>query len=325
MTHSKLSFDPGAGAIKAVFGESRLLLPSAVAVNGQHRLHSVAGLKSRKRPLAILTRDGEFYVGAGAHDFGRPVENLDFDRLTGSPEMRALFYATLSRLLPANDEQSIDLIVGLPIAVLTGDEAPATIKLVKEFLSGVHTWQVDGHQRAVTVNAVQITGQPVGALFEFFLDENGATRPEHKAAYDREVGVLNIGMSTVDLLASRRGQPVERFTAGESIGVRRLLTMLNSEGIFSLAELDEQLRAGQLEVNSHLKVWAREVTGYIDTVWGKSRGRFSRLIATGGGVHLLREILLRKFGVMFYTAADPVMATANGLYRFGLMQARKEK
>jgi hypothetical protein len=100
MTAPKLAYDPGAGAIKAVYDGQPMLLPSAVAVNGQHRLHGIAGLKNRKRPLLITTNDGEFYVGPGAHDFGRPVENLDFDRLTGTPEMRALFYAMLTRLLP---------------------------------------------------------------------------------------------------------------------------------------------------------------------------------------------------------------------------------
>ncbi len=125
MTHTKLAYDPGAGAIKAVYRGETLLLPSAVAVDGQHRLHSIAGLKNRKRPLTITTTDGQFYVGAGAHDFGRPVENLDFDRLTGTPEMRALFYATLSRLLPLDKRQPIDIIIGLPIAVQSGDDAPA--------------------------------------------------------------------------------------------------------------------------------------------------------------------------------------------------------
>ncbi|MBV5325060.1 MAG: hypothetical protein J0626_07230, partial [Rhodospirillaceae bacterium] len=31
-----------------------------------------------------------FYVGVGAHDYGRPVENLDVDRFNGTPEMKAL-------------------------------------------------------------------------------------------------------------------------------------------------------------------------------------------------------------------------------------------
>jgi len=320
-----LSFDPGAGAIKAIYNNMPLTLLSAVAVNGQHRIHGVAGIKSRKRPLTVITPDGEFLVGAGAHDFGRPVENLDFDRLTGSPELRALLCGVFSRLLPVDIRQPLNLIVGLPIAVLSGEDATATIKSVKSFLNGAHTWQVDGQSRTVTVADVLVTGQPVGASFEFFLDEKGNSRAEHRTFYDREIGVMNVGMSTIDLLVMRRGQLIERFTAGETIGVRRLLSMINANGLYSFAELDEQLRSGRLDTNAYRAIWEREVLSYLDQVWGKARKRFSRVICTGGGVHLLYSTLLRKFGASLYVTDDPVMSTAVGLYRFGLMQARKDK
>jgi len=68
-----------------------------VAVNGATSLGKLVGLKSARRPSHITNERGSFYVGQGAHQFGRPVQNLDFDRLTGSPEMLALFHGALTR------------------------------------------------------------------------------------------------------------------------------------------------------------------------------------------------------------------------------------
>ena len=88
-----VAFDPGYGAVKLAFEGGVVLLPSAVAADGGRAVRSMAGLRARKPPLEVALPDGpRFFVGEGAHDWGRPVENLDFERLTGSPEMRALFY-----------------------------------------------------------------------------------------------------------------------------------------------------------------------------------------------------------------------------------------
>jgi hypothetical protein len=43
--------------------------------------------------------------------------------------------------------------------------------------------------------------------------------------------------------------------------VRRLLELVNTEGLYTLGELDGLLRNGQLETRSALPVWGREVSG----------------------------------------------------------------
>jgi hypothetical protein len=327
MTPTLIGLDPGAGAVKALTAGGTLLMLSAVATDSGQQLANVAGLRSRKRPLRVQTAEGQFFVGAGAHESGRPVENMDFDRLTGAPEMRALLYGALTKLFDFCPPAECDLIIGLPIAALSGPTAQETVKAVKAFFGGDHQWNVeDGQELATIITAVSVTGQPVGALFEFFLDERGQPRPEHQAFYHDEVGVVNVGMSTVDLLATRRGQPVDRFVGGESIGARRLLSLMNPNGAYSLHEMDARLRDGHLSPNGQTDVWAREVFGFIDERWGsKAAGRFKRVVITGGGALLLRDHLLRKFGGRIYMATDPVMATATGLYRYGLSLSQAKK
>ena len=116
-----LSIDPGFGNTKLFGANGSLVMPSLVAINGHGQVHD--SMTSRQRaPLDIGVGPHQFYVGAGSHEWGRPVESLDLDRFVGTPEMRALFYGALTRygdLTPPPD--NTELIVGLPLAVLTGD------------------------------------------------------------------------------------------------------------------------------------------------------------------------------------------------------------
>lgn len=319
-----VAFDPGASATKGRTATSSVSLASTVALHTPNQVQGLAGLRTRKRPLTITTAQGEFWTGPGAHDFGRPVENLDFERLTGAPEMRALFYAALTQLFPHDATEPLMLLVGLPIAALAGNDAPETLRRVKEFLSGPHQWQADGQPHTAHIQQVVVTGQPVGALFEYFLQPDGTPHPARRADYMQEVGVLNLGFSTVDLLTSRQGQLIERLTGGEALGVQDMLAETSRATGHTLAELNEQLRRGKLETRELLPIWERRVFGYLDKVWPRdARQRFARVIATGGGAYLLKDALLRRFGARLYLAADPVLATAEGLYRFGLKQGRR--
>ena len=97
-------------------------------------------------------------------------------------------------------QQRINLWVGLPIATLMGADAAATHKAVPEFLRGPHTWTANGVAHEIDVNNVIVASQPVGALFDYLLTEQGEMLPDKKALFKQELGILGIGMNTVDLL-----------------------------------------------------------------------------------------------------------------------------
>ena len=316
-----VAFDPGFGGIKVYSTSGSTILRSSVASNGAKRVAKVEGLKSARRPLMVETAAGSFYVGLGAHDAGRPVENLDFDRLTGSPEMLALFLAVMAKHGVSGRTK---LIVGLPVASLMGDGATETQKAVRGFLQGGHKWTVDGVSHELEVESVAITSQPVGAMFDYLLTDDGMMTADRKAIFKKELGILGIGMNTVDLLVVRGGAPVQRFTAGETAGVRRLLELSNRDGLYSLSEMDEQLRKGLLDTTESMNVWRREVMGVVEKTWSKNFARFERVICVGGGAKLLRGALMDKFGQRIFVADDPVISTARGLYKFTVMKDRKE-
>ena len=223
-----LAFDPGYGNIKLYGTRGSLVLSSAVATATRERVHTMSGLRLARPPMRVETEAGAFYIGQGAHDWGRPVENLDFDRLVGGPELLALFLGAISQYGPRS--WRIDLIVGLPIGSLMSDDAEVTKRAVRGFLQRIHAWHADEAEYTATIQTVRITSQPVGAMFDYLLNERGEMPADRRAKFQGEIGILGIGMNTVEVLVVRNRTPVQRFTAGETLGVRRLLELAGQGG-----------------------------------------------------------------------------------------------
>jgi hypothetical protein len=318
-----LAFDPGYGSIKLFGCDGSLVMQSAVSISSGDTFHRMNGLRISRPPLKIRTTSGSFYVGENAHDWGRPVENLDFEKLTGSPEMLVLFLGAMTRYkVPP---EPIDLIVGLPVVSLMGEEATTTQRKVKEFLSGTHSWLADGQEYRLQVENVRITSQPVGAMFDYLLDDEGKMLAGKRIAFKSEIGILGIGMNTVELLVVRNGSPIQRFTTGETLGVRRLLELVGHHGLYSLAELDTRLRVGSLDVSEIVPVWEREILGFVEQSWGNNHRRFCQVVIVGGGALILRDSMLRRFKAKTFIPDDPIIATARGLHKYMLMKERRQK
>ena len=238
-----------------------LQVVSQVSSNGRGHYQGMLGLKSKRRPMEIASDFGSFYVGEGAHEHGRPVENLDFERLTGAPEMRALLYGSLAQYqkLYGTFDRPLSLMVGLPLQMMMGADAKAYQAGVKGWLKGSHQFSADGEAMKLEVGQVRLTSQPVGALFDYVLDDDGRIQADRASAMLDEVGVISVGFNTVELLVVKDQGAVERFTAGNTLGVRRLLELLNRDGLFSLGELDEKVRAGRMkdDLRTERPIWTR--------------------------------------------------------------------
>jgi hypothetical protein len=311
----KIAIDPGAGAIKIVTPEDWCQIPSIVAMGNGGHVSDLAGLNAGPTPETVHVYGGEFAIGLHAHAWGRPIENLDADRFAGSVELEALLcYALDTMQVP----DAITALVGLPLDVLTGPEAEENVAEVKHWLLGKHAYRRNGTERTVSINGVRIAAQPVGALMDFLLDENGHYISENRTHAKGEIGILSIGMNTVELLAVDNLRIVQRLTAGRASGVRRLLELCNPNELYSRGEMDARLRTGALDYSAQLPIWASEISDAIDKRWGNAWKRFNLVIVTGGGANLLMEPLTRKFAGRVWFPGDPVMSTARGLYKFGL-------
>lgn len=321
----KIGEDLGMGANKLWSTGGGFQIVSQVSNNGSGHIEGgMLGLKAKRRPMHISSDFGSFYVGDGAHEHGRPVENLNFERLTGSPEMRALLYGSLAKYQKENGafKDSLSLMVGLPLQMMMGSSAKEYQASVKGWLKGSHAFEVDGKPVKIEIEKVRLTSQPVGALFDYVLDDEGRIQPDRQEAMLDEVGVVSAGFNTIELMVVKNQSAVERFTAGNTVGVRRLLELVNRENLYSLGELDSKLRDGLLrnELKQVMPIWAREVNGEIEKRWGQTHRRFVKVIIVGGGALLLKDALTSQFGTKAWVAPDPVLSIAHGLYKLSIMK-----
>jgi len=314
-----ITVDHGAGNLKVKGALGHIIEPTrAATVNGE-RLGRSTGLRRASPPLQIASEGWQFYVGENAHDWGRAIENLDDARFaTGAPGVKAITYAALTRYMQLKSIHyitDVEMWVALPQTALSEDTGDATARGVRAWLEGPHTWTADGESYNLEIDKVKITTQVAGAMFDYLLTDDGAYIPARTEHFKGEMGIISIGMNTVELLGIKNRTVSQRFTKGETLGVRRLLDLTDPQQLYTRGELDNMLRSGSLDIGDALPIWAAEVAGMIEKRWGNAWKRFSAVIAVGGGALLLRDMLLTTFNGKAYIPEDPVMSIANGLYK----------
>ena len=324
MNSEYLALDCGYGNTRLYGRKGGVVLQSLIATNGSPAVSSWAAgtlKKETQRPLAIQTADGEFFVGAGAHRAGRPIENLDLDRMAG-PEMKALLCGALATY---GAPRQAHLLIALPIALAQGADGERVKAEVKRNLQGTLSWSADDTQLALQIEDVTVTSQPAGAMFDYFIDAQGAMPADKKTLFrSKTFGVLSLGFNTIEMMVAEEGHLVEKHVAGETAGVRRLLELCNPDRAYSLGELDSKLRAGKLDITTALPRWQREVLGQIETHWDKVVRRLATVIVVGGGSYLIRDALLAKFKDRLFIPDDPILAIARGCYKFALYKHGRE-
>lgn len=339
----RVGLDPGFGSVKAAcIGPNALTiatLPSVVGIGETEMgLLSVGNLgrhRSQRQPDRVrFELDGAqtYLVGDNVARFARPVERMDFLRLSEGPELRALFYDAMFRLLGA-DEHCAALVVGLPVEVMADRERGlATLRGLRGWMLGHHAFRVNGTPVTLTVSEVQAMAQPAGTYFAWGLNDQGQwARPRNDLK--APVAICDIGFNTGDLYAVQGGEIMARFTAGDTVGMRRAAEAIvrairDQYGLsLSLHEADALLRERQprlyttqgeadaLAITSQaLHAVAAAVLTFIERQWGNAK-QFAHLLFTGGGAEALREPLLRHYphGLVLPNA---VTANAIGLARY---------
>jgi hypothetical protein len=317
-----LGLDFGAGAIKFAgdAGEGELIAQVSSARKNQKRALNLdpTGMLGKARAPDYLQADfGAFYVGAGAHDYGRAVEGLEANRFgKATIETRALYYSALAHYLDGHPPAPLRIVVGLPLEPMLGDDAELNKAAVAGWMRGQHRFTFapqNGREREVAaeVDSVIVTSQAVAAFFYAALDDEGGVADAE--LLKSEVGVISIGFSTMELFAVAQRAPIRNLCASSPVGVQRLLSLADPDRRWTLGELDARLRARALDIAHVLPVWAREVEAEIARCWGRAAKRFSRVIAVGGGALLLRDALSAIFAPYLAFPDDPIMAVARGL------------
>ena len=363
-TTRNLGLDPGFGGFKAALvdtaGPSAALpsaplgtgrtgtriasVPSVVGVGqtdlGLLSLGSMGRRSRRAQPDEVTSQGVTYLVGEGVARYARPVERMDFLRLSDGPELRALFYDVVFRLL-GDGRHHLNVMAGLPVEVMADrQQAQSTLRALRRWMIGGHNYQVipagtgGGCEVELAVDDVQVMAQPAGAVFAWGLDDRGRwTRA--RADLKAPIAVCDIGYNTLDLFTVQGGEVIGRFTGGDTAGMRRsaeliLTAVRSSHGLaLSLHEADALLRTrrptlytaeGEVDlsqlVQQAMDATAAAVVSYVERRWGNGR-QFPHLLFTGGGAEALRKTLLEQYphGVVL---PEPVTANALGLARYAM-------
>ena len=345
-----IGLDPGFGGTKAACitpgGAHVAIVPSVVGV-GQTDLGllSVGKLGRRRRsrqPDQVSFEGVTYLVGENVARYARPVERMDFLRLSDSPELRALFHDVVFRLLgeacpepSRRGHHQANVMVGFPVEVMADcEQARSTLQALRRWVVGNHVFAVNGCEARFTVANLLAMAQPAGTFFAWGLNDKGKwTRP--RADLRAPVAVCDVGFCTLDLFVVEGGEVVGRFTSGDTVGMRRTAELIinsvrNSYGVcLSLHEADALVRQKQprlytargeqnlrSQVGQALDTTAAAVVSFVERHWGNGR-QFAHLLFTGGGAEALRDSLLRQYphGVML---PNPVTANALGLARYAV-------
>ena len=290
----------------------------------------------RNLPLTVEWGASRYLVGERVSDYARPLERLDFQRLSEGPEQRALTYATLGKLLGAGEHSITALIVGLPVEVQENETlSERTKRQLKGWLEGDHTFSLDGQNTRVHIDRVGTMTQPAGTFFAWGLDDRGKWI-RSGTDYNGLTAICDVGFNTLDLFTVQGGAIQFRYTGGDTAGTRRAVeqlgeTLENQYSVsYSLHELDAMLRNGNVSLNIaqgqiDLTEAIREakssaagnILSFVSKRWNNGN-QFANTIFTGGGALLFREYLAAEYPHAHFLP-DPVLANALGLARYARM------
>jgi len=329
-----LGEDLGMGANKLFGAQGGVQVLSLVSSNGSQHLEeaSLGGRSSaKKRPMEVRSEYGSFFVGDNAHDYGTPMQNMAFDRLAGTSEIRSIFYAGLSKYQMEHGkfDRPLSLMVGLPFQMLMGNTAKEYKAAVKRWILGKHTWSVDAEKFEIEVVEAILKPQAQGILFDYTYDDQGILDPNKAKYWLDETAGLSLGRKTIEFMLTRENDDIDRFTGGIEMGVTRLLedinrryeVLLDCERPYSLGELDMKLRNKRIDkdlLKLALEDWKDRVAGAIEDRWGQYYRRFSAVLVVGGGAELLRNYIPQMLRGKAIVLDEPVMSISHGLYKMAL-------
>ena len=323
-----LILDPGFGARKLVGPDGAVQLPSQVALQRSQQIHTeTMGVQVSQPPLRIRDVDGRsYFVGADAHSWGTPIENLGYDNLVHTPEAMALFYGAVTAYLRQSGltalTEPITLGLTLPQEMLkfsSDSKKRQQINAIKKAYKGLHQWWADDQMITLVVGRAVITSQAMSAYFDYALDGDGQPLRDRIIPKGKEFGVVSLGHNTLELCVvrvnGRQLEEVYELTRGfDQVGVSALLRMTDPQEHYSLGELDTQLRQGNLPYDRALDTWFNQLKGIFKKTWPRWP-RFAGLTVVGGGTMVLNGHLQELFEGKAYIPERPVFAVAEGLYK----------
>jgi plasmid segregation protein ParM len=214
--------DIGFGFTKATDGKEFVLFKSLLGEATDIQF-SMPIVKSEAGPCLNVVLDGRsYFVGdfAEQHSTSRQF-TLDQDKLL-SDFCKVLALTAMGYLY--NDAAPVNIITGLPVGYYR-DYHQRFAKMLK----GNHEISYQKHDGTsesicVNINNLRIIPQPLGSIFNLFMDENGKITNRELAK--QKIGVIDIGFRTTDFCIFDGLQYIERGSSTTDTGISKTFSVI---------------------------------------------------------------------------------------------------
>lgn len=259
-----------------------------------------------------------YVVGLRAPLSKNPNAGLDINRILGSSEIRATLYAAIGAHFASNPRwrEGVTAYVGVPAALLVGEEKEANVAAIAAWMTGKHSWRQDGTKHNVTIDNVFVRSQATGAITDMAYNLDG-TQSREALVMKGGFGIISVGYHTVELSGGMGGRPVPALIGSTPDGVSSMLAGYDRTGKTTVPMLDWKLRTGIL--NGHIEAtidqWADGVVSVVSSRWNSLAHQLDRVLLVGGGAKYAESALRQRFEDRLWIPSDPVIAIAQGLYK----------
>jgi plasmid segregation protein ParM len=272
-----------------------------------------------------LTSPVNVLVGEEAVIQSRFINRREDRSWIESDEYYYLALAALTELTKATVAE-LRIVTGLPVAYYD-DKA-----ILRDLLMGEHRVSREGRDRGqlLRVTDCRVIPQPFGCLLSEALDDRGNVSDDTLSLGN--VGVIDAGGKTTNLLSVNRLREVGRETASVSVGVWDVVRAVRHWLSQHCRDLDlrdhqvvEAIKARTVKyysepvdlgpvIDAALEPMAQQVIAEATQLWNGGAG-LEAILVSGGGALLLGPAIQAHFRHA-RVVNDPVFANAIGYWRF---------
>lgn len=338
-----IGIDGGYGYMKAVASQNKIIFQN-VAARGIERTieRSIRDINpSRSNQLKELDvlveaegrKSQHYFFGDLAFDGLEPSYIWDKDKVNAERSRAAM----LTAMALASKEQEICYYVmtGLPLTHLPKlkDEYETSLLGTSNitFLGG----PLSGQKKTIHIEKVRPTAQGYGIFLNEILDMNG--NPQNKTLIKGQVGVIDVGMHTVNLTFIRNGEPKDLGSDTMEIGMNHAHQairqhIIENDGYVTIEEVESIYPSGVFEslndktINfeqvkqASLEDLANSVTQTVTRLWNLSA--MKKIIIGGGGGEAVFDLLPFPQKKL---AANSQFSNAFGFYKGAVRMLKKKE
>lgn len=317
----KAGLDLGYSGVKIISEGKSIYFPSVVGTPDRAKFTANGTVES-----IILAPEGreKRLVGEGAILQSRFIGRREDRDWIKSDEYHYLMACAFTELTNAS-RVDLAIVTGLPVRYFEDKET------VRDRFIGEHRILREGRSTQVfNVSEVRVIPQPFGTVLSEALDSKGRIQQNDLATGD--VGIIDIGGKTTNLLSVHRLAEVGRHTTSIDVGawdVMRIVREYLAQEFEGLEKREHEIidiirdkrvkyfgeyKDLSTEVTRALRALADQVLAQATQLWNNGAG-LDTILVSGGGALLLGDFITPHFRHA-RIVNDPVYANSRGYFNF---------